>query len=165
VAEPASTGIEYVGFWSRTGATLVDTALSAIILQPVLSALIGQQHSLDLGLQNGSPEDLAAALLLGLTPHGPLDILQTWVLPAAAVIAFWVARQATPGKMLIRARIVDADTFGKPSAGRMIVRYLGYYVSLFTLGLGFFWVGWDKRKQGFHDKMANTVVIRNPPKR
>ena len=34
-----------------------------------------------------------------------------------------------------------------------------------TLGLGFLWVGWDKRKQGFHDKLANTVVIRNPAKR
>jgi uncharacterized RDD family membrane protein YckC len=159
------SGIEYVGFWLRTGATLVDTALSAVILQPVLMTLFGQKHSIDLGLKNGSPEELSTALLAGLTPHGPLDILQTWVLPAAAVIAFWMARQATPGKMLIRARIVDADTLGKPSAGRMIVRYLGYYVSLFTLGLGFFWVGWDRRKQGFHDKMANTVVVRDPPKR
>jgi len=164
VAEQAS-GIEYAGFWSRTGATLVDMALSAVILQPVLTALVGQKDAIDLSLLSGSPEDLSAALLTGLTPHGPLDFLQTWVLPAIAVIAFWVARQATPGKMLIRARIVDADTLGKPTTGRMIVRYLGYYVSLFPLGLGFFWVGWDKRKQGFHDKLANTVVIRDPRKR
>jgi uncharacterized RDD family membrane protein YckC len=39
------------------------------------------------------------------------------------------------------------------------VRYLGYFVSALPLGLGFFWVAWDKRKQGFHDKLAKTVVI------
>jgi len=164
VAEPASTGIEYVGFWSRTVATLIDMVLSAFILQPVLTALVGQKDAIDGSLLSGSLEDLTAALLMGLTPHSPLDFLQTWLLPAVAVIAFWVARQATPGKMVVRARIVDADTLGKPSTGRMIVRYLGYYVSLLTLGLGFFWVGWDKRKQGFHDKMANTVVIRSTAK-
>jgi uncharacterized RDD family membrane protein YckC len=164
VTEPAP-GIEYVGFWLRTVATLVDVALSAIILQPVLTALVGQQDAIDLGLLNGSPGDMARALLAGLTPHGPLDFLQSWLLPAAAVIAFWVARQATPGKMLIRARIVDATTYAKPTFGRLLIRYLGYYVCFMTLGLGFFWVGWDKRKQGLHDKLANTVVIRNPVKR
>lgn len=164
MTEPAP-GIAYVGFWLRTLATLVDVALSAIILQPVLTALVGQQDAIDLGLLRGSPEDMARALLVGLTPHGPVDFLQSWLLPAVAVIAFWVARQATPGKMLIRARIVDATTYAKPAFGRLLIRYLGYYVCFMTLGLGFLWVGWDKRKQGFHDKLANTVVIRNPAKR
>ncbi len=164
MTEPAS-GPEYVGFWSRTGATLVDVALSAIILQPVLTALVGQKDAIDLGLLSGSPEEMADALLVGLTPHGPLDFLQSWLLPAVAVIAFWMARQATPGKMLIRARIVDATTFAKPTFGRLVIRYLGYYVCFMTLCLGFFWVGWDRRKQGFHDKLANTVVIRVPAKR
>jgi uncharacterized RDD family membrane protein YckC len=82
------------------------------------------------------------------------------VLPPLAVIAFWIARQATPGKMVLRAKIVDAETGEPPSRMQAIGRYLGYYVSLFGLGLGFFWVGWDKRKQGWHDKLAGTVVIR-----
>ena len=154
-----SPKVAYVGFWARTGAALVDVVLSAVILQPVLTALFGQRDAIDASLLNGSLEDLNAALLAGLTPHGPLDFLQSWLLPALAVIAFWVARQATPGKMLIRARIVDAATLGKPTTGQWVVRYLGYYVSIFTLCLGFFWVGWDPRKQGFHDKMARTVVI------
>jgi uncharacterized RDD family membrane protein YckC len=83
-----------------------------------------------------------------------------WVLPAVAVVAFWLARQATPGKMVIHARIVDADTGGNLSRAQAIKRYLGYYVSLVGLGLGFFSVGWDRRKQGWHDKIARTVVIR-----
>ena len=44
-----------------------------------------------------------------------------------------------------------------------MIRYLGYYVGIFTLGIGFFMIGIDPRKQGLHDKMAGTVVVR--PKR
>jgi uncharacterized RDD family membrane protein YckC len=152
--------VEYVGFWSRTAAALIDIVLSAVILQPVLTALLGQKDAIDLAALSGSPEELSTALLTALTPHGLLDFLQSWLLPALAVIAFWVARQATPGKMLIHARIVDATSFGKPSTLQMVGRYLGYYVSLFAFGLGFFWVGWDARKQGWHDKLAGTAVIR-----
>ncbi len=42
----------------------------------------------------------------------------------------------------------------------MIGRYFGYYVSILPLMLGIIWVGIDKRKQGWHDKLAGTVVIR-----
>jgi len=62
--------------------------------------------------------------------------------------------------MMIRARIVDAGTGGPLTRAQAIKRYLGYYVSLFGLGIGFFSVGWDRRKQGWHDKIASTVVIR-----
>jgi uncharacterized RDD family membrane protein YckC len=44
----------------------------------------------------------------------------------------------------------------------LVGRYLGYFVSTIPFGLGLFWIGWDKRKQGWHDKLAGTVVIRAP---
>ena len=81
-----------------------------------------------------------------------------------AIILFWVARSATPGKMLIRARIVDAATGGKPSIGQLIGRYLGYYVSMLPMFLGFVWIAFDQRKQGWHDKLARTVVVYDPKK-
>ncbi len=52
----------------------------------------------------------------------------------------------------------DADQLTQ----QLIGRYLGYYVSIFALGVGFLWVAFDPRKQGWHDKMAGTVVIRKP---
>ncbi len=55
----------------------------------------------------------------------------------------------------------DAKTGGKPSVGQLIGRYLAYYVSVIPFCLGFIWVGIDKKKQGFHDKLAGTVVIRD----
>ena len=54
----------------------------------------------------------------------PLAELLNWVLPAVAVLLFWIARQATPGKMAIGARIVDADTGAKPTTPQFIGRYL-----------------------------------------
>ncbi len=92
--------------------------------------------------------------------QGPADFLLNWVLPAVAVVLFWVYRQATPGKIAIGARIVDARTGGRPSTGQLIGRYFAYYVSMLPLMLGFIWVAFDARKQGWHDKLANTVVVR-----
>jgi uncharacterized RDD family membrane protein YckC len=79
------------------------------------------------------------------------------------IIVFWVYKSATPGKLATRLAIVDAKTGEKPSTGQFIGRYFAYYVSIIPFFLGFIWVGIDKRKQGFHDKLAGTVVIRNKP--
>jgi uncharacterized RDD family membrane protein YckC len=95
------------------------------------------------------------------TFRGVGDLVINWVLPAVAVIAFWIYRQATPGKIVIGARIVDARTGEPPSTGQLIGRYLGYYVSMLPLCLGLLWVAFDARKQGWHDKLASTVVVRD----
>jgi uncharacterized RDD family membrane protein YckC len=76
------------------------------------------------------------------------------------VLLFWIYRQATPGKIAIGARIVDAESGANPSARQLVGRYLGYYVSIVPLMLGIFWVAFDPRKQGWHDKLAGTVVVR-----
>ncbi|HEX9571297.1 MAG TPA: RDD family protein [Burkholderiales bacterium] len=86
------------------------------------------------------------------------DVLVQFVLPAVAAILFWRYRGATPGKMLVSARIVDAATLGAPSTGKLIGRYFAYIVSSIFM-LGFIWIAFDKRKQGWHDKLAGTVVI------
>lgn len=135
--------LEYAGFWIRVWASIIDTLLLGIVVYPLLTAVYGDAYW-------GRTDFI----------HGPMDVLISWVLPAAAVIAFWVARQATPGKMAISARIVDARTGNNPSTGQLLIRYLGYFVSSIPLGLGLFWVAFDARKQGWHDKMAGTVVVR-----
>lgn len=135
--------IQYVGFWRRTAASIVDTLLMLICTLPLLIFIYGFSYL--------SASDASV--------RGPADILISWVLPAVAVIAFWVLKQATPGKMLMGARVVDAKT-GQPLTIRQaIVRYLGYFVSTFPLCLGLIWVAFDRRKQGWHDKIAGTVVV------
>lgn len=135
--------LEYVGFWARVGASLIDTVLLGIIVWPLLTAFYGDAY--------WDEESMV---------KGPMDFLLSWVLPMVAVIVFWVVKQATPGKMAISAKIVDAKTGAAPSTGQFIGRYLAYFLSGLPLGLGIFWVAFDGRKQGWHDKLAGTVVVR-----
>ena len=81
------------------------------------------------------------------------------LLPAAITIVLWALLGATPGKFLLECRVVDARTGRRPGWLRASVRYLCYFVSLLPLGLGFLWIAWDRRKQGWHDKLAGTLVV------
>ena len=146
---------EYVGFWSRVGASLIDTVLACLVLAPLVSWLTPSDGSL---LYSGGWSDMES---LTLTQGGGMrGFLLSYVVPAAIIVLFWLTKQATPGKMAIGARVVDARTGGKLSTAQAIGRYLGYFVSIFPLSLGLIWVAFDARKQGWHDKLAGTVVIR-----
>jgi uncharacterized RDD family membrane protein YckC len=153
-----SEDLEYVGFWPRVGASIIDTLLVLLITAPLISWIYGSDQGLD--LDEVLAMDSQSLLVYLITPRGPLDVLINYVLPAAVIIVFWLTREATPGKMAVGARVVDAKTGQAVSAVQGIVRYLGYYVSIFPLFLGLLWVAFDPRKQGFHDKLAGTVVVR-----
>lgn len=136
--------LEYAGFWIRAGASIIDTVLLLLIILPILSAVYGDTYWLDTSFVKGF-----------------WDIMFSYVLPAVVVMIFWIYKSATPGKMALKLTIVDAKTGAKPTTGQFVIRYLGYYVSTIPLCLGFIWVGIDPRKQGWHDKLAGTVVLRN----
>lgn len=151
---------EYAGFWVRVWASLIDTVLIMLVITPVLGALYGWTYSFDTCIATGGCSTYSANSGIA-TGFRPTEFVVTWLLPAIAVIVFWRYRSATPGKMVISARIVDATTGEPPTTGQSIGRYLGYWVSAIPFCLGFLWVAFDRRKQGWHDKLANTVVIRS----
>ncbi len=136
--------IEYAGFWIRVMAALIDSVIVMIITLPIITAIYGEV-----------PRDGYTYL------QGGWDLVINYIFPAVAVIVFWIYKSATPGKLLTKLTIVDAKTGGKPSVGQFIVRYLGYFVSIIPFCAGLIWVAFDERKQGWHDKIAGTVVIRN----
>lgn len=136
---------EYVGFWPRVGATIIDTIVVTLTTAPLLVSIYGWDYFADADQPFIS---------------GFADFLISWVLPAIAVILFWLYKQATPGKMAISARVVDAQTGNRLTVGQAIGRYLAYFVAMLPLFLGIIWVAFDPRKQGWHDKLAGTVVIR-----
>jgi uncharacterized RDD family membrane protein YckC len=141
----AEQDVEYAGFWIRVGAMLIDTLALMAVTFPLLILVYGWAY---FGMSD-----------TGLT-RGPADILISWVFPAVAVVLFWLYKQATPGKMILSCKVVDADTGGPLTVGQSIGRYAAYYVSILPFCLGLFWVAFDRRKQGWHDKLAGTVVIR-----
>ncbi|UFN47294.1 RDD family protein [Roseomonas sp. OT10] len=96
----------------------------------------------------------------GLSP-GSHDLVKLILL--LTVLLFWAGRGATPGKWIMGLRIVDAATGGAPSMGQLVLRCLGYVVSALAMGLGYLWVLWDPRRQGWHDKLGRTLVVRVQP--
>jgi uncharacterized RDD family membrane protein YckC len=136
--------LEYVGFWRRAVATLIDTALFMLVAWPVLYAIYGAEY-------------FESDRLI----YGRADVWISWILPLVGTIWFWVARNGqTPGKMVVGARIVDAESGSTISVGKGVARYIGYFISMLGLCIGFFWVGFDPKKRGWHDHIAGTVVVR-----
>lgn len=97
-----------------------------------------------------------------LNVYGFWDILFNRALPVLVLLICWHRLGATPGKLLMHCRIVDSSRLTLPGSAQATIRFLCYFVSSLPLYLGFFWIGWDKRKQGFHDKMAKTLVLYDP---
>ncbi len=132
----------YAGFWIRVLASLIDTVILLVLSSVCLGLFYGMRTIDQL-----------------LAQQNPWVSLLNWVLPIALTVFFWVRYLGTPGKLLLGLHVVDAETGAPLRTPQAIGRYLGYYVSLLALGLGFIWVAFDSRKQGFHDKLAGTVVI------
>jgi uncharacterized RDD family membrane protein YckC len=71
---------------------------------------------------------------------------------------FWIFGGQTIGNYVMGLRVVRLD--GKRmNIFRSFLRYSGYFISLIPLGLGFFWVLGNNRRQGWHDLLARTCVI------
>lgn len=137
----------YTGFGRRCLASLIDS----LVIMPFVLALA-------IGLYRHSGNWLSMLINSAQNPW------LNYGLPAAFTLLFWLLKSATPGKMLLGATIVDATTLQKPRRWQLLVRYLGYYLSALPLMLGFIWIAFDPKKQGWHDKLARTLVIQMPDK-
>jgi uncharacterized RDD family membrane protein YckC len=151
------TGRRYGGFWRRSFAFLIDEVILyfvSLILFLIGLLALGLKRDM-MGRVLASPEDIthgmgvfallyfAASLLAGMTYF-------TW---------FHGIGGRTPGKILLGLRVIQAS--GDPmTPGVAFLRWVGYLISGSVFCLGFLWVAFDGRKQGWHDKIAATIVIR-----
>jgi uncharacterized RDD family membrane protein YckC len=127
-----SAGVEaqYAGFWMRFAAYIVDGIILGV-----------------------------AGFLVRLTVSavGAAFLIQM-AIGAGYTIGFWSVEGATPGKMVMGMRVVKAN--GEPlDLGTAFVRYLGYFVSAITLGIGFLLIAFTSEKRGLHDYIAGTMVV------
>lgn len=134
--------VKYAGFWRRLFANLIDGVLMMAWMVPALYFFYGDRLWTD-------PSPIM----------GPADFLISWVLPMLGVLVLWDKRQATIGKMVLKLKILDARTLEPLSRRQELVRYLAYFLATLPLGLGFVWIAFDARKQGFHDHLAGSVVV------
>jgi len=74
-------------------------------------------------------------------------------------VGLWTWRGQTLGMMAVHVKVVRTD--GRPmDLGTAVLRFVGYFVCVFTLGFGFLMIAFDSQRQGLHDKIANTHVVR-----
>lgn len=96
-------------------------------------------------------------VVAGLTHVAPLGLL----IAVAYFAGMWAWKQTTIGGIVIGLKVVRID--GRPfTFVTAIVRALAAIFSVIVLFFGFIWIGWDVEKQGWHDKIAGTVVVRLP---
>lgn len=72
---------------------------------------------------------------------------------------FWMRGGQTPGMKPFRLYVVRDRDGGPVSGSAAALRLLGYFVNSFTLYIGFAWILIDRRRRGWHDLIAGTVVI------
>lgn len=147
---PQDLLIEYAGFWRRLFAALVDSMLVSLVMSIGVALWLGPEKTLQLATLDIHEHSMDYQFY-------PLE----QIIPALITLIFWSKWGATPGKMVVDCRIVDADTLQPASVGQLVLRYLCYLVSTLPLFLGFLWIAFSTRKQGWHDKLANTLVILN----
>jgi uncharacterized RDD family membrane protein YckC len=147
--------VDYAGIWWRLAAFLIDFAI-----------LWGLNYAIN-GLWNiatGTPwtgnriEQLEGTLATTIS-HWAWRVLTIFLVQVAYFICFWGWRGQTPGKMLLRLKITRFDG-SRIGWGIAVMRYLGYVISALIVFFGFIWIAFDVRRQGFHDKIADTFVIR-----
>ncbi len=140
---PAAT---LAGFWIRFAAYLVDSVILSVILFPL---------AFGLGMlipASSSPNGLTGAFLLVQLVCGAISL--------GYVLYFWSASGATPGKKILKLKIVRTDGVQPLGLGTAGMRVLGYFVSSFIFCIGFLMIGFSSDKRGLHDRIAKTRVIR-----
>jgi uncharacterized RDD family membrane protein YckC len=150
---------QYAGFLSRAVGLILDyLIISAVVMGAVL--LVNLLFSvLNIDLTTCSA-DTSASYLGTLACRGG-----TWFLVLFAIIVgplyyvfFWSVTGQTLGQRVMGLRVVKLDS-RRPGIGASFVRWIGYQICIFTLGIGFLWVLVDNRRMGWHDKLARTCVI------
>ena len=147
------------GFFSRFEAFVIDLVILSIVqlvastfIQTIirffkLTGLVGRLQAL---LDNSTFDIVVGSAVFSLFVIGYFAF-------------FWTLVGYTPGKALLGLKVVKMDG-AKLSFFRSLLRFFSYWISLIPLALGFFWILWDPKRQGWHDKIAGTQVLYIPKK-
>jgi len=160
LAEPKSHhAILPAGFFSRLEAFVIDLIILGIV-QLIGSAFI--QYFLNFFNFLGFVQTLQI-WLQNLNNRLGISAGLTLLLILVYFTFFWSLVGFTPGKALIGLKVVRLGGTNL-SFGRSLLRFFAYWISAIPFFLGFFWVLWDSKRQGWHDKIAGTQVIYLPRK-
>lgn len=139
-------GVKLAGFRVRLGAFLVDAAL--IFALGALIALLLSGGKLPRAASDGSPALQVGGVISFLTFVGYF------------ALATWLGQGRTPGKRLFRIRVLPLH-HERLSLWHCTERALGYGASSLEAGLGFLQFFTHPNRQTVHDRIAETIVIKD----
>lgn len=143
-----SAEVKYAGFWIRFLAGVIDFIIIGLVTTPILKMIFPTEAEIG-RLSNG---------LYGFNTTGTAGVVQIiiFALYASLMICQF---GSTLGKMVVKIKVTDI-TGRKVSLPKALLREtVGKLLSAFGIFIGFIWAGFDPRKQGWHDKIAGTLVI------
>jgi uncharacterized RDD family membrane protein YckC len=152
---------KFAGFWRRLVAYVIDGVIINIIFGVLLMTVF---FALFMDAMSGDSTVMFSAMMRGesLSFLGLVVFSFYIVLLISYFTYFHGINGRTPGKMLLGLQVVSVD--GTPvSFGIAFLRSVGYLVSAIFY-IGFIWAAFDRKKQGWHDKIAATVVVIRPGK-
>lgn len=134
-------------------------ALNQLFMSSESSKILGQiaakyQMQVPLSAEETAMQSKLIKLLV-------LNQIVQFIMLFSYVAYMWIRFGATPGKLLLGLRVVNAQTFEKLTLKQAIKRFFSFILSTAPLFLGFIWASFDKRCQTWHDKIADTVVVIN----
>jgi uncharacterized RDD family membrane protein YckC len=147
--------VRYGGFWIRFVAVIIDSIIVSIpgFILGVIVGIIAAVATNASGNGNGNSATGAAFTGVQL-----LVELLSLAISIGYFVYFW-GRGSTLGMRLFHLRVADATTGLPIGYGRAALRYVGYILSVIVCYIGLIWAAFDSRKQGWHDKIAGTVVL------
>jgi uncharacterized RDD family membrane protein YckC len=144
--DSAEKTITVIGFGRRLIATLTDGVLLAAFTFIAVFAI----GFVGILIQMYNPSERL--------PIPQLTVVAGIVISVVYYVRAWSTSGQTIGKTLLGVKVVTKDG-SYPSGGKAFLRYVGYLVSGIVLSLGFLWVAFDRKRQGWHDKIAGTYVV------
>lgn len=153
VQTPVTQQLLYAGFWERFAAIFLD-GLILSTLSFLFNFTVGFVLAIS-GIGGGSPTYLAVSTLTSTL---------MWIFQVSYAIYFIGSRGQTIGKMIMKIKVVKSETNEIPGYTTAFLREtVGKFLSGIVFGIGYFVSINDPKKQGWHDKMAKTVVIKITP--
>jgi uncharacterized RDD family membrane protein YckC len=145
--------IRLASFWIRLVAAFIDgiiVSIALIVFFLVLGLVVGVA-----ALATGSAPDTSD----NPTIEALVDFIY-FALYAGYFIYFWGMGQ-TPAMRIFGIFVADATTGGPIGFSRAAIRFAGYVLSQLACYVGLIWAAFDARKQGWHDKFANSIVVQS----
>ncbi|HLD97686.1 MAG TPA: RDD family protein [Candidatus Nanoarchaeia archaeon] len=139
---------EYAGFWMRLAAAFID----GMIINGMLMLAVAL-----IALPVGLVTDFVVALITGYIALFPLAIIIPWLYEAIMTSS---PKQATYGKMALGIKITDTAG-NRISFLRATGRHFGKYISHMAVYIGYIMIAFTAKKQGLHDMMAGTLVVKS----